>query len=419
MDIRARCTQVAEQHTRNRRLALVCDHCFRYCGPLELQLGFRLLHCKPPPGVADPTAKAEALLSGADKLPCLLEAQRCDERMRDGGDADANAADWLIPAHLRRLAAAAQQARTQSAGCAAVSSTGAAMCGSADGRSSAPRKPLGSAVVLNDGSQYVFCSHDCAALAWVTWAALLSPGRVQDTAKGTGAAAPQASSHMATSLDRQAGPAEQGDGVPASFKLPRSVRESPYVLPFDAAQLSGRVHECCALDGLVDTFAHPDCGSGATSSRSDAAPIRPPWLPRATERAPVALRAFLAHADATNDAFRVAARAVAIVATSARLHALVRRRASSNAPSDSHPVQACTHGRTGATRSDSDSVSLGCDERAAEWDDLRSAWTPFQAVHKKVWWELVPMPDDLDDEEAWRQQLRCACVFTVSSVPEA
>jgi hypothetical protein len=88
-----------------------------------------------------------------------------------------------------------------------------------------------------------------------------------------------------------------------------------------------------------------------------------------------ALRAFNAHADATNDVFRLAAQAAAatLLAAAARL-----------------PVGAAP-------------PSLPAAER---WAALRAAWLPLQAGHKAVWWECVTAPADAGDEAAFRAGLR-------------
>lgn len=116
--------------------------------------------------------------------------------------------------------------------------------------------------------------------------------------------------------------------------------------------------------------SQPECSTGST--------CRPAWLP--VQCNTHALHSFYEHADNSNDIFRVAARAVAMV-TSAFY------------------MRIAMHG-DGSGVVESQSVQR---DRM-----LLEAWKPFQAVFKAVWWEHVPMPEELSDEAAWRSQLKCA-----------
>lgn len=40
---------------------------------------------------------------------------------------------------------------------------------------------------------------------------------------------------------------------------------------------------------------------------------------------------------------------------------------------------------------------------------LLAAWQPYAFAWKRAWWESVAVPDDVEDEEAFRLQLRCGC----------
>jgi hypothetical protein len=438
--------QVAEQHTSNRRHALVCDHCFRHVGPMELQLGFRLLGCTAPVGVPPVTTTARALLSASVKLPTVLDAPEArasfarptavsvcaaadqSERLI-GGAAD----EWLLPSDLRRLTASARHLLASKLGDSLTSRDksmntelhDASVWSSDDQRiiaervssqARSSRHQLGAAVVLPDGSPYVFCSHACAALAWVSWAAVLSPGKcVHATAcKQDGAR---------TSM---AGPSSQGVGQAwpgEAAELPREVRTSPYVETFDPRRLDKHVIDACTLCGILDTFrpllsrdgcvnplpgacteamlanARP-CESvsghaGASASGMPPSPCRPPWLPPAPVDMALALREFYDHADKTNDIFRVAARAVAKVASSA------------------HAAAALRTALTTATTSTNDASEIGRRQdgegefATVQWQDIALAWRPFKGICRAVWWENVPMPEDLTDEGTWRRQLRC------------
>jgi hypothetical protein len=110
--------------------------------------------------------------------------------------------------------------------------------------------------------------------------------------------------------------------------------------------------------------------------------FRPAWLPVICNVH--ALHEFYDHADNSNDVFRVAARAVATVASTFFMRIAVDAAA----------------GGEGATHRDVERDGA-----------LLEAWRPFQAVFKAIWWEQVPMPEDLSDEAAWRSQLKCGSVF--------
>ena len=160
--------QVGEQHTSNRPQALVCDQCFRYLGPLELQLGFRLLQGH----VVDATAVADTSDSLPDDIGTLDDALghqgpsfpsdslqhtalallRRKVRVPDVGwepenSCGSSCTGGYIPLQLQQLLN-----ESQGQACAEATPAGAGQ-----------RQPLlGRAVLLPDGSDYLFCSHDCA-----------------------------------------------------------------------------------------------------------------------------------------------------------------------------------------------------------------------------------------------------------------
>ncbi|KAL0052681.1 hypothetical protein WJX82_005986 [Trebouxia sp. C0006] len=83
------------------------------------------------------------------------------------------------------------------------------------------------------------------------------------------------------------------------------------------------------------------------------------------------MREFREHADNTNDIFLVAAQAVA--------HSLITALAAlaSGGPSN-----------------------LSC------WEALLKGWQPYRMGWKKLWWECVACPEDVEDEQAFRQELK-------------
>ncbi|DBA82713.1 TPA: hypothetical protein ACH3X1_006947 [Trebouxia sp. C0004] len=84
-----------------------------------------------------------------------------------------------------------------------------------------------------------------------------------------------------------------------------------------------------------------------------------------------AVREFREHADNTNDIFLVAAQAIA--------HTLITAHAAlaSGGPSN-----------------------LSC------WEALMKGWRPYRMGWKKVWWECVACPEDVEDEQAFRRELK-------------
>lgn len=310
------CAQVGEQHVANQPYALICTQSGRYIGPLELQLGFRLLKLDQTSELPSSDAIRETalgLLSGTVQMPIvdwqpLLPKQSV--RMSQ------------IPWHLHSLLS---------------------HCGySPEDRSqeaiTGDEEPtlLGNAIKLPDGSDWMFASHESAALAWVTWAAALSPGPQEN--------------------------------------LPEAVRASTFVETFDPAKLAPSVQHACSLGGCLDTFPPPH-----TRRSPNANLAMPSWLGDPADSH--AVQAFYEHAANSNDIFRVAARAIALIGSAACMF-----------------EAACATGQCQPAWQGESS-----DMRSAA---LKFAWQPFKAITKAIWWEHVPMPPDLVDEVAWREDLR-------------
>lgn len=321
-DSPATCMQVGEQHVANRQHALICDHCFRYIGPLELQLGFRLLSVAEQAatdagGAPSVNDTANALLSGELELPDV------GWEPKDPAPTESERPD--VPVLLRTLlhccGSRVQQRPRQHA-------------------QEQKDTLLGNAIVLGDGSDWMFCSHDCAAVAWVTWAAALSPGPRQ--------------------------------------QLPRAVKASKFIETFDHARISERCEHACGVGGALQAFPAAPAGPSNSSTRS-----MPMWL-----EAPAnadAMHEFFEHASGSNDVFRVAARAVAMAGSAASMFEAAVK------------AGLCRDAWAGQAT----------DARAAA---LQFAWQPFKAIAKAIWWEHVPMPADLEDEEAWREDLKYVAV---------
>ncbi|KAL3157536.1 hypothetical protein ABBQ32_011992 [Trebouxia sp. C0010 RCD-2024] len=84
------------------------------------------------------------------------------------------------------------------------------------------------------------------------------------------------------------------------------------------------------------------------------------------------MRAFQEHANSTNDVFLVAAQAVA--------NTLIRAREA-----------LCFSGQ---------------DSKKACWHALLKGWEPYHMGWKKPWWQSVACPDDVDNEQEFRQELK-------------
>lgn len=53
------------------------------------------------------------------------------------------------------------------------------------------------------------------------------------------------------------------------------------------------------------------------------------------------------------------------------------------------------------------------------WEALLKGWQPYHMGWKKLWWECVACPEDVEDEQAFRQgTASCACVSPLTAVPQ-
>lgn len=162
-----------------------------------------------------------------------------------------------------------------------------------------------------------------------------------------------------------------------------------------ACTLAGKLHTFTSLR-TEDAAACPENSEQADTEADKASrektsligsTCRPAWLPK-TDNNTSKLHTFYAHADNSNDIFRVAARAVATAASSLYMQTALH----------SH-----LNGDTECPEVYSDRMLL-------------EAWKPFQAVHKAIWWDHLPMPEDLSDEAAWRNELKCERSLSLCSL---
>ncbi len=58
-------------------------------------------------------------------------------------------------------------------------------------------------------------------------------------------------------------------------------------------------------------------------------------------------------------------------------------------------------------------------ERQQAQEALRAAWLPFALGWKKPWWEAVACPEDVDDEEEFRGELRQLASESLSLLAQA
>ena len=290
-----------------------------------MQLGFRLLsvaeHGRATGAVDahDLHDSAQALLDGQLTVPAV--------NWEPEGSAEAAPNPAEVPLHLRILLHHCSPSFKQLPQEQAEEQRGTSL--------------LGDAVILGDGSDWLFCSHDCAGIAWLAWAAALSPG-------------------------------PQG-------QLPEPVKSCSFVETFSQAKMTPQVKHACSAGGGLDAFPLMPAGPSSSCNRC----AMPAWLPESADAD--AVREFYEHAAGSNDIFRVAARAVALAGSAACMF-----------------EAACEAGVCQAS-----CRAQGMDAHAAA---VQFAWQPFKAIAKAVWWEHVPMPAELEDEQAWRADLRCEAV---------
>ena len=349
-------------------------------------MGFRLLHCATlqQESMAGLRATAAALLSGQQTLPKLLDAQSTSEiTSTETGPAWENAAGWKVPLPLQLVNACVQQkvSNQHSQRQPTDLSSGTS---DADAAGGVPeRSAVGGAVMLPGMPEYLFCSHDCAALAWCTWAALLSCHGEDDQHTQT--------AHADTLNGASSSHSQPAQRARQSSVLDQ-VKPSPLVQRFDVGKVTACVQHSCSLNGSMhpsEVFGSMSTGDPGQDTLVSSSQQRPVWLPAPAAGRAAALQRFYAHADSSNDIFRVAARAVATVSSCAHMLAHVHN--GQEQPSTVHKRD----------------KNVGSPAASVAFEHIQAAWLPFQAVYHKVWWEHVPMPDDLDDEAEWRSELRC------------
>ena len=180
-------------------------------------------------------------------------------------------------------------------------------------------------------------------------------------------------------------------GVDASWlrRLLRGEAALPEVAGFDARSLPAIVTSP-GDDGDASTDAREVYCSAACASRAWRAHERFLCVGGGAEAAGgvVASRAFLEHAQDTNEIFILAAKVLLSVAARAE---------------EARAGEKATEGEEGKDAAVSTSQS---DDASAV---LRAAWAPFSHGHKRVWWDAVARPDDVDagaPEREFRESMR-------------
>ena len=351
---------VGALHAASRAAAPACWHCFRHIDSVELQIARRILataaaaeqdDAEQPDGRGDGNSGGE---------PSKSARQTDDSR----GDRACKSAD----AHASRAEA--------------LRSVDAVLLeGLLNGCERLPYSaqfPLPAVVPCPAGcDDKAYCSAACSQAAWNGYHRLLC----------TGPAAPG---------EPDAGPESGGDAAAAGDE-PRRKRSKrcPERVHGDAHPQ----HEECSLSHQSGAERDGRRGNGAAEA---AVPRRE------------ALAEFNAHADATNDIFRVAARLVAGVLLRAS-SALLRGETVSSPICDASAAgvysdgsfQSAAEHRSPALAQSAKTAQHGGEppdpEPGACWAALQQAWLPHAVAWKAVWWDAVALPPDVSDEAAFRQ----------------
>jgi len=351
---------VGALHAASRAAASACGHCFRHIGSVELQIARRILAA----------AAAEH------------DNQAQQEGHKDGHSGGTSALGRQTDENHSDCACASADARGGRA--AALNGVGAVLLeGLLNGCERLPHGaqfPLPAVVPCPGGCRdEAYCSTACSGAAWDGFHQLLC----------TGPAAP-----------RQP-PAGLGHSVSAATNDEPRRKRSKQSAGVAHAHASAQ-HQACSSDSHTEAQRDGDCTDGAAEGAACRAE---------------ALREFNAHADATNDIFRVAARLVAGVLL--RAAALLD---TETAPSPAHASPAAdvpsdrladgaAQRRSPAVAAEaarhSGSAQHGGKRPAPEpgacWAALRRAWLPHAVAWKALWWEAVALPPDVSDEAAFRQ----------------
>ncbi|GAB4823261.1 hypothetical protein N2152v2_010307 [Parachlorella kessleri] len=128
-----------------------------------------------------------------------------------------------------------------------------------------------------------------------------------------------------------------------------------------------------------------------------------------------ALHEFNDHADETNDVFLLAAKVVATVLLRAQqvLEAAqqpgsgnINSGSAAGATKSSNSADSSGAGNDSERGSGSGQGGGGALEADRCWEALLAAWEPFAMGYKAVWWQSVALPEDVTNEDDFRQSIR-------------
>jgi len=365
---------VGALHAASRAAAPACGHCFRHIGSVKQQIARRILAA----------AAAE---------------QDDQDQQADHGDGYSGGAGTVArQSEVSHSDCACTSADAHGGGAAALDGVDAILLeGLLNGCELLPhgeRFPLPAVVPCPGGCRVeAYCSAACSRAAWEGCHQLLctgpAAGRESNAAPGSGGA----------------------DSAADEPRRKRSKHSVGAVHAHASAQ-----HQACSSDSHREAQRDGNC----TDSAAEGAASRRE-----------ALRELGAHADATNDIFRVAARLVAGVllraaalldteTASSLAHGSTAADVASDRPPDGAAQRPSPAASAEAARH-TGSAEQGCErptpEPGACWAALRRAWLPHAVAWKAVWWEAVALPADVTDEAAFRQgPRRCSSADTLASV---
>ncbi|GLI60574.1 hypothetical protein VaNZ11_002733 [Volvox africanus] len=351
------------QHLDNRGSAIVCQACLRFVGSIERQVGH--------------------------KLRCLVDQLRGAQRGTslsdgDGGDESEIDLDGALEAGERL-----EQIYSH------VTPEGIAeLC------SGTAKLPLSDGFQLPDpvpcrrGCVALYCSAACEAEAWEHSHCLLCP---VSTSTGPAAAAAPAGAYSPGSA--QAAVTHSGghsDTAEAVSSPDAATNSTGQPTSYDSARADGTAGgsaEAAAGGGPASAGPGPSCFSGGPTAASPS--VTAPTEAVMEELCGIsidrrALVSFWEHARETNEIFLLAAQVVAV--TLLKAARLVQ-------------VDELSEGAPVATTPGPSSQAAGSSSNACQ-SALLAAWRPFMYGWKRCWWEAVAVPDDVDDEEEFRAQLR-------------
>ncbi|GFR39660.1 hypothetical protein Agub_g131 [Astrephomene gubernaculifera] len=387
---------VSLQHTENKA-QLVCHLCLRFIGTVERQIGHKLSclvdDCKAAYRQAAPENDATRVAGDGDS--------------DDDNEVDLEGA-LEAGERLEQLYSYVSRERIQ------------------DLSSGAERLPLTEdfqlphPVPCRRGCGDLYCSSACEEESWQHSHCLLCT------------AAPPATTQPSAAAGCSSDPAAAGPSTVTASLADPSLEEPAAASAVDADAGAGSSSGCGSGSAGPSSSTtareaeEASCSSSSSSSAAAAAaaettsaggkagPVEELYGIRVDRRA---MAAFAQHARETNEIFLLAAQVVA--ATLLRAAKALQHTGSMTAPSapaqDSAAAAAATSSCANAPSEGSSAAAavatcsssgVAKEGATAEAAALSAAWRPYQFAWKRCWWEAVAVPDDVEDEEEFRGQLR-------------